>query len=139
MQMRCQEKRGLAARQARVGIMANQVDLALPTPPPKDVWTRWPNLQSARRQNRKAAAPSDQKLVQDHVLNGDRLNSFAQKMRESSLWKKLSQVGSDDVKLRRFRLSHTAFCALPKVFSRRVYFVALAMLLGLGGMLWHGP
>lgn len=41
--------RRLARRQARVGIVANPVTVALPPGSPREVWTRWPKLRSARR------------------------------------------------------------------------------------------
>jgi hypothetical protein len=41
--------RRLALRQARVGIVANPVKVALPPSSPREVWTRWPKLRSARR------------------------------------------------------------------------------------------
>jgi hypothetical protein len=63
----------LARRQARVGIVANPVKVALPPCSPREVWTRWPKLRSARRleslrhmmgaqTHSKALGPSDDSL-----------------------------------------------------------------------------
>ena len=38
-----------AAQQARVGILRNPAEPKLATPPPRDVWRKWPRLRSARR------------------------------------------------------------------------------------------
>jgi hypothetical protein len=71
----------LADRQARVGIIANLVDLPCPVPPARDVWTRWPNLQSARRKKQRVAVRPDQTDMEDAVLSGALLAAFAREIR----------------------------------------------------------
>lgn len=73
----------LAQKQLRLGIVANHVDVSLPFIPPRDVWTRWPKLQSARRGKRTVALTADQKLAQDCVLNGTMLDAFTREMRSN--------------------------------------------------------
>lgn len=75
----------LADRQARVGIIANLVDVPCPATPARDVWTRWPNLQSARRQKQLAALRPVQTDMEDAVLSGAMLAAFAKEIRAESL------------------------------------------------------
>lgn len=73
--------RRLLQRQARVGIIANTVDVTLPVAPPKDVWLRWPRLQSSRRLRRGAKLSQGADLRQDEVLNGNLLQNFKNDLR----------------------------------------------------------
>lgn len=51
-------REGLAARQARVGIVANPRRVVMQRPVPREVWTRWPDLRaSIRRKAKKVARP----------------------------------------------------------------------------------
>ncbi|WP_438654927.1 hypothetical protein [Roseinatronobacter monicus] len=131
----------LSERQARVGIMANQVDLALPIPAPRDVWTRWPNLQSARRQKQKTAMSFEQRLAQDRVLNGDKLNAYTKEMRGMVQPKKLSHGALSDVTEGALRVGRLGFERPSGVHKRGVYSalrVGVAVLLGIGGIWWFG-
>jgi hypothetical protein len=74
----------LADRQARVGIIANLVDVPCPVVPARDVWTRWPNLQSARRKKQRVALRPDQTDMKDAVLSGEMLAVFAKEIRTES-------------------------------------------------------
>ncbi|NBB97968.1 MAG: hypothetical protein GVY34_07315 [Alphaproteobacteria bacterium] len=49
-------RESLAARQARVGIVANPHVVTLPRPVPRDVWTRWPDLRATKRRAQAARA-----------------------------------------------------------------------------------
>lgn len=48
---RGRRRESLAARQARVGIVANPRQIVLPRPTPREVWTRWPVLRSSKRRS----------------------------------------------------------------------------------------
>lgn len=48
-------RESLAARQARVGIVANPRMPDLHHPAPREVWTRWPELRASKRRARAAA------------------------------------------------------------------------------------
>ena len=93
---KCCANRGrrLVERQVRVGIIANHIDVELPATRPRDVWTRWPKLKSARRKRRTAAASPECKLAQDHVLNGTMLDALTREIRCSlnhgGLWRRVS-------------------------------------------------
>ncbi|MGY6548114.1 MAG: hypothetical protein ACXIU7_03795 [Roseinatronobacter sp.] len=71
-----------AERQARVGIIANPVEIDLPIHPPREVWSRWPKLRSARRPGAPGAVPT---TTEDRVLSGELLASFAQDLRQPDL------------------------------------------------------
>lgn len=73
----------LAKRQARVGIVANAVEVKLPSHSPRDVWTRWPKLRSARRPGANVQGLGRSDKADDPVLNGDRLKEFAYELRKS--------------------------------------------------------
>ena len=53
---RGRRRESLAARQARVGIIANPQMPKLPRPIPREVWTRWPDLRAAKRRSQGADA-----------------------------------------------------------------------------------
>jgi len=76
-------KTRLAERQARVGIVANLVEVRLPTHGPREVWVRWPKLRSARRQGQGVPEPVNLAQSADPVLNGDRLKDFTLEVRQS--------------------------------------------------------
>lgn len=69
-------------RQARVGIIANPKELVLPVHAPREVWTRWPDLRSARRHKAKVALVSQRKKKRDPILSGDALRAFVSELRE---------------------------------------------------------
>lgn len=72
-------------RQARVGIIPNPVEIAPPPVMPREVWSRWPKLRSARRpRGEKAQAPTPQAAV-DPVLSGDKLRAYVDDMRKGRL------------------------------------------------------
>lgn len=73
----------LLLRQERLGIIANPVPVTLPALPPRDVWTRWPRLRSARRRERLRDDPPQNRLDRDPVLNGKRLEAFAAEIRSA--------------------------------------------------------
>ena len=73
-----------ALRQARVGIVANPVETTLPVFPPREVWSKWPKLRSARRRS-DARTAAGQEVRPDPVLSGEMLRSFAQDMRKGDL------------------------------------------------------
>lgn len=72
----------LAERQARVGIIANTIDVALPSAPPREVWTRWPKLRSARRRETGRSNARHDPMMDDPVLNGAALDAFALEIRQ---------------------------------------------------------
>ena len=76
-------KTSLAKRQARVGIVANAVEVTLPSHSPREVWTRWPKLRSARRPGANDRGLGGADRGSDPVLNGDRLKDFAHELRHS--------------------------------------------------------
>lgn len=76
-------KTRLAERQARVGIVANAVEVRLPSHSPREVWVRWPKLRSARRPGQGMAVPENLAQAADPVLNGDRLKDFMLEIRNS--------------------------------------------------------
>lgn len=80
-----QRRTGLAARQARVGIVANAVDIRFPAHSPREVWVRWPKLRSARRMNRDIVATDAAGPEGDPVLNGARLKDFTDELRKSEM------------------------------------------------------
>jgi hypothetical protein len=84
--------RRLADKQARLGIIANDADVTLPFLPPRDVWTRWPKLHSARRQKRATHVSCEQKLAQDCVLNGAMLDAFTREIRDPACDERSAQV-----------------------------------------------
>ncbi len=134
--------RRLAERQARVGIIANQVNLALPNPTPRDVWTRWPNLQSARRQKRKTAVSRDQRLAQDHVLNGEKLTAFTKEMRSTAQGGEMSQVELRGAKAGSLGVRASGSERFSHANLRKLYpalIAAIAVWLGIGAMWWWGP
>ena len=103
MQLRFQESAGdvsalkdqrLAARQARLGILANGAEVALPILPPRDVWTRWPKLRSSRRKTQTESPSPCDELEQDRVLNGDMLDAYMRDMRSSLQCCELPQAAS---------------------------------------------
>ena len=49
--------------------------------PPKDVWLRWPRLQSSRRLRRGAKLSQDAGVGQEEVLNGSLLQNFKNDLR----------------------------------------------------------
>lgn len=65
----------LAARQARVGIIANPRLAELPRSAPRDVWTRWPEMRAAKRRARAAELGATDTTA---------LNSFIQSVRRSA-------------------------------------------------------
>ena len=70
----------LSMRQARVGIVANPAVIRLPVHPPRDVWTRWPDMRSRRRYH--GARPVDgAQNFGDPVLDGVLLGDFARRLR----------------------------------------------------------
>ncbi|MGY6706348.1 hypothetical protein [Roseinatronobacter sp.] len=70
----------LSMRQARVGIVANPATIRLPVHPPRDVWTRWPDMRSRRRHH--GARPVDAaQNFGDPVLDGVLLGDFARALR----------------------------------------------------------
>ncbi|TVS01051.1 MAG: hypothetical protein EA407_13130 [Rhodobacteraceae bacterium] len=73
-------RESLLARQARVGIIANTKELDLPVHAPREIWTRWPDLRSARR--RKGAEQDDPDAGHDPILSGDALRAFVDELRE---------------------------------------------------------
>ncbi len=73
-------RESLLARQARVGIIANAKELDLPVHAPREIWTRWPDLRSARR--RKGAKQDDPDAGHDPILSGDALRAFVEELRE---------------------------------------------------------
>ena len=75
-----QRKSQRARRQARVGIVANPVEITLPVFPPREIWTRWPKLRSARRRAGTGTGAGLSPRT-DPVLSGDRLRSFAEEIR----------------------------------------------------------
>lgn len=72
----------VAERQARVGIIANTVDVVMPSAPPREVWTRWPKLRSARRREKARSTVRHDPLTDDPVLNGAALAAFAVEVRQ---------------------------------------------------------
>lgn len=74
-------KTRLAERQARVGIIANTTTVALPTHPPREVWTRWPRLRSHRRQAALNPAEQVRQLQEDAVMSGDLLRDLRRDLR----------------------------------------------------------
>lgn len=109
-----------ARRQARVGIVANPVEITLPVVPPREVWTRWPRLRSARRgaESRKAAGDE---VSADPVLSGELLRSFADDMRKG-------ETGS--VSVVEASLPDTVDFVPVLTRARPVIRLALAVLLG---------
>lgn len=73
--------RRLQQRQARVGIIANTVEMDLPAPPPKDVWLRWPRLRSSRRLKHGAKLSQDMVPGHDEILSGELLDNFKNDLR----------------------------------------------------------
>lgn len=76
-------KTRLAERQARVGIVANSVEVRLPAHGPREVWVRWPKLRSKRRQGQGVSGQVNLEQSADPVLNGDRLKDFTLEVRQS--------------------------------------------------------
>ena len=74
----------LEARQERLGIIANPVQVNLPVAPPRDVWTRWPKLRSARRRETLREHASERRLAGDPVLNGQKLEAFTSELRSKA-------------------------------------------------------
>jgi hypothetical protein len=67
----------LAARQARVGIVANPLKPPSRVPAPREVWVRWPDLRSARRcKDKDHLSP----LPQDDLA---RMDAFVRSVRRS--------------------------------------------------------
>lgn len=69
-------KARIAARQARVGIIANATTIPLPAHPPREVWTRWPKLRSSRRHGAESFAVRDEPASVDPVLSGELLKDL---------------------------------------------------------------
>lgn len=67
----------LAARQARVGILANPRSVALPRPAPREVWTRWPELRAAKRRARATVMTTGQQS------DGAALDDFVRSVRRA--------------------------------------------------------
>lgn len=78
-------KRDIAARQARVGIIANPKSVAMPRHAPRDIWTRWPRLRSNRRLVQTATDTAQDKPPADLILSGEALQSFARDLRSKDL------------------------------------------------------
>lgn len=86
-----QERR--TAQQARVGILRNPAEPALPTPAPRDVWRRWPRLRSTRRpgqrpdtalsagSERPSGCADGAPAIASNVLDGSALAEFARALR----------------------------------------------------------
>ncbi|MGY6697472.1 MAG: hypothetical protein ACXIUW_15795 [Roseinatronobacter sp.] len=72
----------LAERQARVGIIANTIEVVMPSAPPREVWTRWPKLRSARRREKARSTARHDPLIDDPILNGAALEAFARDIRQ---------------------------------------------------------
>ncbi|TVP74019.1 MAG: hypothetical protein EA339_01480 [Rhodobacteraceae bacterium] len=79
------QKRQIAARQARVGIIANPKSVAMPRHAPRDVWTRWPKLRSSRRSVQSATDVAEQPSAPDLILSGEALKTFAKELRSTEL------------------------------------------------------
>jgi hypothetical protein len=73
------QKSDIAARQARVGIIANPAEVPLPPILPREMMTRWPDLRSRRRLRKIGQA---QDLQGDRVLSGKALEGFKQEVRD---------------------------------------------------------
>jgi hypothetical protein len=71
-----------AHRQARVGIIANPVKVALPPSSPREIWTRWPKLRSARRLEALRHGAPEQKQIDALGLGEDSLKGFAHELRD---------------------------------------------------------
>lgn len=74
---RGRRRESLAARQARVGIVANPRMTELPRPTPREVWTRWPDLRSSKRRSH---------MPDPSVQSGPdlaALDAYAQSLRQS--------------------------------------------------------
>jgi hypothetical protein len=72
----------LERRQARVGIVANPVKVALPPGSPREVWTRWPKLRSARRLEAMGHAGQGAYRVRELGLDEQCLSGFLQELRD---------------------------------------------------------
>ncbi len=72
-----------AERRARVGIIANPVELVQPAVIPREVWTRWPKLRSSRRPGREKPGDAVKDHTTDPVLSGESLRSFVAEMRKA--------------------------------------------------------
>lgn len=75
--------RGNLARQARVGIVANPVELQVKHLPPRESWTKWPRLRSARRIESVHQHSAPNILEQDPILSGAKLDEFIRKLRRN--------------------------------------------------------
>jgi hypothetical protein len=73
------QRLGLAERQAKVGIVANPAQIALPIIPPREVMARWPDLRSPRRLRHLGVAPRDRF---DLDLSPHALDEFADELRQ---------------------------------------------------------
>ena len=71
----------LEARQDRLGIIANPAQVDLPVLPPRDVWTRWPKLRSARRRDALRDPSPERWLAHDPILSGQKLEAFMSELR----------------------------------------------------------
>lgn len=72
------QSESLAARQARVGIVANPHKPPAKAPAPREVWVRWPDLRSARR-CKDAAQPAP--IVEDEMA---RMDAFVRSVRRAA-------------------------------------------------------
>lgn len=71
------------SRQARVGIIANGKELVLPVHAPREIWTRWPDLRSARRRKGVTLPDSASDKTPDPILSGDALRAFVDELRSA--------------------------------------------------------
>ena len=71
----------LEARQERLGIVANPAQVDIPVLPPREVWTRWPKLRSARRREALRDPSPERPLTRDPVLSGQKLAAFMSELR----------------------------------------------------------
>lgn len=69
------------SRQARVGIIANTNEVALPVHAPREIWVRWPKLRSARRREGQKGPDVPPPLAQDPILSGSALHDFTREIR----------------------------------------------------------
>lgn len=78
-------KTRLAARQARVGIIANVTVALLPTQPPREIWTRWPKLRSSRRAGWQKNAGQGQQPQQEATLSSNVLKELRRDLRAQAV------------------------------------------------------
>lgn len=120
-------------RQARVGIIANPVEIAKPVVVPREVWSRWPKLRSARRPRREKTEVAMAKDPVDTVLTGDKLRAYADDMRSGRLNARMavevSQPLAQDFTPPALRMRAVVRIALA-VFLVGILLIGLALLIG---------